>query len=65
MALRGAGMGAGRLLRARATPRFAGRLAHDGLEPAPPRPRAEFAAAMREESASWARKVPQPGLSLD
>ena len=51
--------------RARATPRFAERLAHDGLEPAPVRQRAEFAAAVREESATWARKVAQMGITLD
>jgi tripartite-type tricarboxylate transporter receptor subunit TctC len=51
--------------RAAATPRFAERLAHDGLEPAPDRPRAAFAALVREESAYWARKLPQLNISLD
>ena len=51
--------------RAAATPRFAERLAHDGLEPAPDRPRAAFATLVREESAYWARKLPQLNISLD
>ena len=51
--------------RAAATPKFAERLAHDGLEPAPVRPRAEFAAAVRAESDYWARKVKELDLQLD
>jgi len=48
-----------------ATAHFRARLASDGLEPPPDLPRAAFAAAVREESAYWARKVPQLGISLD
>ncbi len=48
-----------------ATEHFRARLASDGLEPPPDRPRAAFAAAVREESAYWARKVPQMGITLD
>jgi tripartite-type tricarboxylate transporter receptor subunit TctC len=48
--------------RATSTPRFIERLATEGLEPAPRRPRAEFAAAVREEAAFWARKAPELGL---
>ena len=51
--------------RAAATPKFRDRLEHDGLEPAPVRPRAEFAAAVREESAFWARKVRELDLKLE
>ncbi|WP_431270008.1 Bug family tripartite tricarboxylate transporter substrate binding protein [Dankookia sp. P2] len=43
--------------KAAATPRYLERLAHDGLEPAPNRPRAAFAAAVVQESAYWGRKV--------
>ncbi len=51
--------------RAAATPRFLDRLAHDGLEPAPERPRAAFAEAVRQESAYWARKVKELDLRLE
>ena len=51
--------------RAAASPRFAERLETDGLEPAPERPRAAFAAAVREESAFWARKVRELDLKLE
>ena len=44
---------------------FAERLVTDGLEPAPERPRAAFAAAVREESAFWARKVRELDLKLE
>jgi tripartite-type tricarboxylate transporter receptor subunit TctC len=51
--------------RAAATPKFLDRLAHDGLEPAPARPRAAFAEAVRGESAYWARKVKELDLRLE
>ena len=51
--------------RAADTPRFRERLEHDGLEPAPARPRAEFAAAVREESAFWERKVRELDLKME
>lgn len=51
--------------RAAASPRFAERLVTDGLEPAPDRPRAEFAAAVRDESAFWAKKVRELDLKLE
>jgi len=50
---------------ATASPRYLERLAHDGLEPAPARPRAAFAAAVAEESAYWARKVKELDLKLE
>jgi tripartite-type tricarboxylate transporter receptor subunit TctC len=50
---------------AAAAPRFAGRLDTDGLEPSPVRPRAEFLAAVREESAFWARKVRELDLRME
>jgi tripartite-type tricarboxylate transporter receptor subunit TctC len=48
-----------------ATPRYLDRLAHDGLEPPPDRPRAAFAAAVVQESAYWARKVKELDLKLE
>jgi tripartite-type tricarboxylate transporter receptor subunit TctC len=51
--------------RATAMPRFLDRLAHDGLEPAPDRPRAAFAEAVRGESGYWAGKVKELDLQLD
>jgi tripartite-type tricarboxylate transporter receptor subunit TctC len=51
--------------RAATSPRFAERLTTEGLEPAPERPRADFAAAVQEESAFWARKVRELDLKLD
>jgi tripartite-type tricarboxylate transporter receptor subunit TctC len=51
--------------RAATTPRFAERLAHEGLEPAPERSRAAFAAAVREESAYWQRKLPELNVRLE
>ncbi len=51
--------------RAAATPKFAERLAHDGLEPAPGRPRAVFAEAVRRESGYWAQKVKELNLQLE
>ena len=51
--------------RAAATPKFAERLAHDGLEPAPDRPRAAFAEAVMHESGYWARKVKELDLQLE
>ncbi len=51
--------------RAVADPRFLRGLERDGLDPAPDRPRAEFAAAVREESAYWARRVRELDLKLD
>lgn len=51
--------------RAADTPRFRDRLEHDGLEPAAPRPRAAFAAAVREESAFWARKLRELDIRLE
>ncbi|WP_207536650.1 Bug family tripartite tricarboxylate transporter substrate binding protein [Sabulicella rubraurantiaca] len=51
--------------RAIASPSYVQRLANEGLEPPPERPRAAFAAAVKEESAYWARKVPELGISLD
>lgn len=44
---------------------FRQRLANEGLEPPPERDRAAFGAAVREESAYWARKVPTLGITLD
>ena len=52
-------------LRAAATPKFRERLEHDGLEPAPPRPLPAFAAAVREESAFWARKIRELDIRLE
>lgn len=51
--------------KAAAQPRYLDRLAHDGLEPAPPGPRAAFAAAVVQESAYWARKVKELDLKLE
>lgn len=51
--------------RAAASPHFQERLAKDGLEPAPDRPRAAFAAAVRDESGFWARKVRELDLKLE
>ncbi|MCW8084390.1 Bug family tripartite tricarboxylate transporter substrate binding protein [Sabulicella glaciei] len=51
--------------RAIANPSYVQRLANEGLEPPPERPRAAFATAVKEESAYWARKVPELGISLD
>ncbi|MDO9707338.1 Bug family tripartite tricarboxylate transporter substrate binding protein [Paracraurococcus lichenis] len=51
--------------KAAAQPRYLERLAHDGLEPAPERPRAAFAAAVAQESAIWARKVKELDLKLE
>ena len=51
--------------KAAATPRYLDRLAHDGLEPAPSRPRAAFAAAVVQESAYWAAKVKELDLKLE
>ena len=51
--------------RAAASPRFAERLASDGLEPAPERPRAAFGEAVRAESAFWAQKVRELDLKLE
>lgn len=51
--------------RAAATPRFAERLAHEGLEPAPMLTRAAFATMVREESALWQRKLPQLNITLE
>jgi tripartite-type tricarboxylate transporter receptor subunit TctC len=51
--------------RAAASPRFAERLASDGLEPAPERSREAFAAAVRDESGFWARKVRELDLKLE
>ncbi len=48
-----------------ATEHFRVRLANEGLELPPSRDRAAFGAAVREESAYWARKVPQLGITLD
>jgi tripartite-type tricarboxylate transporter receptor subunit TctC len=47
------------------SPRYLDRLAHDGLEPPPDRPRAAFAAAVVQESAYWARKVKELDLKLE
>lgn len=51
--------------RAVATPKFLERLEHDGLEPPPGRPRAEFAVAVRAESEFWAHKVRELDLKLE
>ncbi|MCO6417532.1 tripartite tricarboxylate transporter substrate binding protein [Siccirubricoccus sp. KC 17139] len=51
--------------RAAATAKFRERLAHDGLEPAPERPLAEFAAAVRQESDFWAQKAKELDLKLE
>lgn len=51
--------------RAAATPQFLARLEHDGLEPAPTRPRAEFAAAVRRESEFWAGKLKELDIRLE
>lgn len=51
--------------RAAAVPRYLDRLAHDGLEPAPERPRAAFAEAIRRESAYWAEKVKALDIKLE
>jgi tripartite-type tricarboxylate transporter receptor subunit TctC len=51
--------------RAADTPRFRERLEHDGLEPAPDRPLAEFAAMVRQESAFWERKVRELDLKME
>ncbi len=50
---------------AAASPGFAGRLEKEGLEPAPARPLAEFGAAVKAESAFWARKIAELGLKLE
>ncbi|WP_149539490.1 Bug family tripartite tricarboxylate transporter substrate binding protein [Siccirubricoccus phaeus] len=51
--------------RAAATAKFRERLEHDGLEPAPERPLAEFAEAVRQESAFWAQKAKELDLKLE
>jgi tripartite-type tricarboxylate transporter receptor subunit TctC len=51
--------------RAAAQPRFFERLEHDGLEPAPARPRTEFAEAVRQENAFWARKLRELDIRLE
>ena len=52
--------------RAADTARFRDRLEHDGLEPAPQGiTRAAFAAAVRQESAFWARKVQELNIRLE
>ena len=51
--------------RAAAVPRFRERLEHDGLEPAPERPLAQFAAAIRDENAFWERKVRELDLKME
>ena len=56
---------AGACRRAADTPRFRERLEHDGLEPAPVRPLAEFAAQVRQESAFWERKVRELDLKME
>jgi tripartite-type tricarboxylate transporter receptor subunit TctC len=50
---------------AAASPRFAGRLEQDGLEPSPVRPRAEWFASVREEHAFWGRKIRELNLRLE
>lgn len=50
---------------AAAAPHYLERLAHDGLEPAPARRRAAFAAAVAAESAYWGRKVKELDLKLE
>lgn len=52
-------------LRAAGTAKFHERLVHDGLEPAPPRPLPAFTAAVREESAFWARKIRELDIRLE
>jgi tripartite-type tricarboxylate transporter receptor subunit TctC len=52
-------------LRAAATAKFRDRLEHDGLEPAPTRPRAEFAAVVRQESGFWATKLKELDIKLE
>jgi tripartite-type tricarboxylate transporter receptor subunit TctC len=44
---------------------FRERLALEGLEPAPDRPRAEFARAVRDEYAFWGRKVKELNIQLE
>ncbi len=52
--------------RAADTARFRERLEHDGLEPAPAGiTRAAFAAAVKQESAFWARKVQELNIRLE
>ena len=51
--------------RAAATPKFLERLEHDGLEPAPIRPRAVFAEAVHAESAFWAGKLRELDIRLE
>jgi tripartite-type tricarboxylate transporter receptor subunit TctC len=51
--------------RAIADPRFARSLERDGLELAPPRPRAAFARAIGEEYAFWGRKVRELDLRAE
>ena len=51
--------------RAVGTAKFRDRLEHDGLEPPPERPRAAFAAAVRQEADFWARKVRELDLKLE
>ncbi len=51
--------------RAADTARFRERLEHDGLEPAPDRPLAEFAATVRQETAFWERKVRELDLKME
>jgi len=50
---------------AAAAPAFVERLARDGLEPPPSRPRAAFAAAVGEESAFWARRLRELNVTLE
>jgi tripartite-type tricarboxylate transporter receptor subunit TctC len=50
---------------AAATPRFAGRLEQDGLEPSPIRPRAEWFTAVREEHGFWGRKIRELNIKLE
>jgi tripartite-type tricarboxylate transporter receptor subunit TctC len=50
---------------AAATPRFAGRLEQDGLEPSPVRPRAEWFTAVREEHGFWGRKIRELNIKLE
>jgi tripartite-type tricarboxylate transporter receptor subunit TctC len=45
--------------------RFSRPLERDGLDPAPDRPRAVFAAAVAEESGFWARKVRELDLKVE
>ena len=56
---------AGASRRAADSPRFRERLEHDGLEPAPARPLAQFAEQVRQESAFWERKVRELDLKME